>query len=455
LTKDMSTGKPGKVLLGFAFPMLLGNLFQQFYNMVDSMVVGNYEGPNALAAVGSSFSIMMLAMCVIIGLTNGFSVVISQYFGAGKMQEVRRSVFTSLVFVLCVAVVLSVAGIALTRPILELMQTPKEIIDSCASYLMIIFGGMVFTCLYNVFSAILRALGDSKTPLYTLILSTIINIVLDIYFVASLGMSVAGVAWATIIAQAVSAFACLIYTMKREPMLRFTRKDKGMFDKEILKTMIKYGLPSALQQSIVSVGMLAVQGLVNSFGPTVMAAFTSGNKIDSFATIPMMTMNMALSTYTAQNMGAGKPERVKEGYRFSIRFTLVFCLALTAIIYFTGPMLLGLFMDGTANADVIRVGTEFLDVVCIFYFLFGLMQNSFGILRGSGDMQFFMLCTFLNLGTRVVASYTLSMFIGYHAIWWAMPISWGVAALTGTLRYLSGKWKDKAAVTAEETAVEM
>ena len=177
-----------------------------------------------------------------------------------------------------------------------------------------------------------------------------------------------------------------------------------------------------------------------------MAAYTSGNKIDNFATIPMMTMNMALSTYTAQNMGAGKPERVREGYRFSIKFTIVFCLALTGIIALCGSFLVGLFVDSVANAEVIRIGTEFLDVACLFYFVFGLMQNSFGVLRGAGDMKFFMVCTFMNLGSRVASAYLLAPLIGYHAIWWSMPISWGVAAILSTARYLSGKWKDKAVV---------
>lgn len=446
MTNDMSVGKPGKVLMAFTLPMLLGNLFQQLYNMVDSIVVGNYEGADALAAVGTAFPIMMLVLCVVIGLTNGFSVVISQYFGAGQTEQVRKAVYTSFVFMLVVAIVLSIVGVAITYPLLWLLQTPESVLYDCANYLIIIFAGLVFTFLYNIFAAILRALGDSKTPLYMLVLSTVVNIVLDILFVASFGWGVPGVAIATIIAQAVSAFACFFYTMKRVPMLRFHGSKKGLYDKAILKTMIGYGLPSALQQSIVSIGMLLIQGLVNSFGSTVMAAYTSGNKIDNFATIPMMTMNMALSTYTAQNMGAGKPERVREGYRFSIKFTIVFCLALTGIIALCGSFLVGLFVDSVANAEVIRIGTEFLDVACLFYFVFGLMQNSFGVLRGAGDMKFFMVCTFMNLGSRVASAYLLAPLIGYHAIWWSMPISWGVAAILSTARYLSGKWKDKAVV---------
>lgn len=259
-------------------------------------------------------------------------------------------------------------------------------------------------------------------------------------------MGVSGVALATIIAQGVSALACFAYTMKKVPMLRFSGSKKGLYDKTILKTMIGYGLPSAFQQSIVSVGMLLVQGLVNSFGSIVMAAYTSGNKIDSFATIPMMTMNMALSTYTAQNMGANKPERVKAGYRFSLIFTLIFCLSLTVIVYLSGSFLVGLFVDSETSREVITVGTEFLNVACLFYFVFGLMQNSFGILRGSGDMRFFMICTIINLGSRVLSTYLLAPVMGYHAIWWSMPISWGLAALFSTLRYLSGRWKDKAVV---------
>ncbi|MDL2224615.1 MATE family efflux transporter [Eubacteriales bacterium OttesenSCG-928-M02] len=450
MTRDMSTGKPAKVLFAFAWPMLLGNIFQQFYNMVDSIVVGNYVGSNALAAVGTAFPVMMLLTSVVMGLTSGFSVVISQYFGAGRTEEVRNSVFTAIAFLLMVSAALSVVGLFIARPVLVAMRTPQEILPDAVTYLMIIFGGMIFSFMYNGFSAVLRALGDSKTPLYMLILSTIVNIILDLVFVVVFHWDVAGVAIATIIAQAISALTCFVYTMKRVPMLRFSKKNPAKFDRDILKTMVRLGIPSAVQQSVFSIGMLFVQSLVNSFGSTVIAGYTSGTKIDSFVMMPMMNVGNALATYTAQNLGAGKPERIKEGYRAALIFNVIFCLALTAIVFSFGPQLVGLFVDSEADAAVIKVGTEFLDVICIFYILMGLMNVGSGILRGAGDMKVVMMGSFTNLGARLLAAYTLAPLIGEAAIWWSMPIGWGMAVLIYNGRYFSGKWKEKAVVTRRE-----
>ena len=447
MTKDMSVGKPAKVLMNFTIPLLLGNIFQQLYNMVDSIVVGNYEGFEALAAVGSSFSIVMLIYAVAIGLTNGFSVIVSQYYGAGKIEEMRRAVYTGFISLMGLSLILTAIGIIVTRPLLALMQCPPSVFELSAVYLYIIIGGLFFTFLYNVIAAILRALGDSKTPLYMLAVSSVLNIGLDIWFVASFGWGVAGVAIATIMAQAISAIACLFYTMKRVPELHFSRKRPGHFDKQMLKDTVNFSLPSAIQQSIFSVGMLFVQALVNGMGDTAMAAYTSAIKVDNLAVLPLLNISTAVSTFTAQNMGAAKPERVKKGFNAAMIFSAAFCLVITGVVFLFGPALIGMFLDSASNAAIIDMGTKYLEVSCIFYILFGAMQVSNGVLRGAGDMRAFLFCTLSNLGFRIAFSYLMAPTMHFAAMYWANPVAWFIAMVFSLIRYFSGKWKSKALVS--------
>ncbi len=304
---SMVEGNPTKPLIGFALPMVAGNLFQQFYNIIDSIIVGNVVGEDALAAVGASTAITMLFVMVAIGTGIGCSVVISQLFGAGQLEKMKTAISTALLSVLGFSIFLSVLGVAINQPIMHLMGTPENIFADAAEYMQIYFLGFVFLFLYNAFSAIFNALGDSKKPLLFLAFSSLLNIGLDLYFVARLHMGVAGVAWATLIAQGISAvlsFGFLMHKLKGIATESYRRFDKGL-----LKNMIKVAIPTIVQQSIVSVGMLLIQSAVNRFGSTFLAGYTAATKIDSIAIVPMVAVGNAASTYVAQNMGAKKPER--------------------------------------------------------------------------------------------------------------------------------------------------
>ncbi|MGI6357477.1 MAG: MATE family efflux transporter [Bacillota bacterium] len=444
--RDMTEGRASKLILAFTLPMFVGNLFQQLYNMVDSAVVGRFVGPNALAAVGTSFPIIFVLISLVFGLTMGSGVIVSQFFGAKQYEQVRRAVSTALTFLLVGSLLVSVIGLLLSRPLLTLLRVPAEIIEDSATYMRIFFSGLIFMFAYNSFAGILRSLGDSKTPLYFLIVATVVNIVLDVYFVARLGWGVAGVAWATLIAQATSAVLCLIYTQKKVPLLRFKRTD-WVFDVEIFKTMIRLGIPSSLQQTVVSMSMMAVQGLVNSFGSVTMAAFTAAGRIDSLNMMPLQSFSMALSTYVGQNVGANRLERVSEGLRATLKMVFVSCLLVSLIVFMFGPQLIQIFIDGS-ETEVIRQGVDYMRTVSIFYICFGVLMVMGGLLRGAGDAVFPMIASITSLLIRVASAYWLASLpgLGYRGIWWAIPIGWTVGATIPITRYLTGGWKAKAVV---------
>lgn len=445
MAKDMTKGNATKIIFLFALPMVLGNIFQQFYNIVDSIIVGNFVGADALAAVGASFPVVFLSIAISMGSSMGCSVIISQLFGAKQMEEVKSSITTAVIFVTLLGTAFSIFGIAVCRPILKLLQTPDNIFANSALYLNIIFLGSTFQFMYNIITSIFNSLGDSKTPLGCLIVATITNIILDLLFVVKFNMGVAGVAWATLIAQFISALCILVLLIKRIKKIEVKGK-VPIFRKDLLKTMIKYALPSTLQQAIVSMGMMAVQGLVNSYGSVIIAGYTAATKIDSIAMMPMMNISTAVSNFAGQNMGAGDIERVKQGFKSGMKITLAFCIPITIILYSFGPNLIDLFVDSNASRDVIKVGVEYLNVVSMFYVLMGLMFVANGLLRGTGDIKFFVITSLCNLAARVIAAYTLAAIMGSQAIWWSIPIGWGVGAIIANIRYRSGKWKDKGVV---------
>ncbi len=449
MVKDMTTGSPGKTIAFFALPMLLGNVFQQLYNIVDSVVVGNFVGAEALAAVGAAFPVVFMLVAVAMGLTMGCSVLISQFFGSGRLADMRRAVFTCMIFLGGVAVFFSLLGIGCSGVLLRVLHTPENIYADSLAYLQIFFGGLFFMFVYKGISALFRALGDSKTPLYFLVISTVINIILDVLFVAGFGMGVPGVAWATLIAQAISALMCVLFVIRKAGVLRFTAEDR-YFDVHMLKTMLRFGIPSTVQQLVVSCGMMFVQGLVNSFGTNVIAGYAASTKIDSIAMMPMMNISMALSTFTAQNMGAGNIERVKRGYRATLIMSLTLCVIISVCIYFFGSSLMRMFVDNDAGADVIEFGVRYLRIVSMWYLLYSLMLTTNGILRGAGDMVVFMLSTIINLVSRVAAAYILAGIIGVAALWWSIPVGWGIGSINAVVRYYSGGWKNKAAVKKAE-----
>lgn len=433
MVKNLTNGRPLKLLFFFAMPMVLGNLFQQLYNMVDSMVVGKFVGEDALAAVGSSFPVVFLSVAIAAGLSMGCTVVISQLFGAGQMKEMKTTVFTALIALGAIGLIIMALGEFTSLPLLRLLGTNEEIMGDSLVYLRIYFGGAVFLFLYNTLNGIYNALGDSNTPLKFLMVSALTNIGLDLLFVIKFHMGVAGVAWATLIAQGMCAVFSFYILMKRlakmENEERYAEEKPALFELSAVKRIAKIGVPSMIQQSIVSLSMMLMQGLVNSYGKVFVAGYTAATKIDTLAMMPNMNFSNAMSSYTAQNIGAGKDERVEEGYKASLLMVLIFSAMITGVIFLFGPHLLGLFLNAGSAGSAMDYGLKYMKTVSVFYVLMGFMFVGNGLLRGAGDMGAFMLSSMSNLFMRVIIAYLLAYFIGSSAIWWSIPIGWGIGAI--------------------------
>lgn len=448
MIKNLTEGKPLKLLFFFSLPMLMGNLFQQLYNMVDSIVVGNFVGADALAAVGASFPVVFLSVALASGLSMGCNVVISQLFGGGYIREMKTTISTALISQFILSICVTIIGELISPGLLRLLKTPENIMTDSLIYLQIYFGGSIFLFLYNTLNGIYNALGNSKTPLYFLMISTLTNIVLDLLFVIKFHWGVAGVALATLIAQgicAVLSFLTIIKYLKQledEPESK-TEEKHSVFHVSAIQRIAKVGIPSMIQQSIVSVSMLMMQGLVNSYGSIYIAGYTAATKIDSLAMLPNMNFSNAISSYTAQNIGANKPERVKEGYKANLLMVVIFSIIITSTIFLFGPWLLNLFMDSDLNVEAIKYGMSYMRIVSSFYILMGIMFTSNGLLRGSGDMKFFMASSLFNLMSRIIIAYSLAPHIGSIAIAWSIPIGWFIGASISFLRFKSGKWLNK------------
>ncbi len=436
---SMTEGKPARVLLAFAVPMILGNLFQQFYNLVDSMIVGKLVGADALAAVGASNAITMLFVMVAIGTGIGCSVVISQLFGAGRLSEMKSAISTALLAILVLSLILTAAGRLLSKGILHLMGTPADIFGQALSYLNIYFYGFFFLFLYNAFSAVFNALGDSRKPLYFLIFSSALNIGLDLLFVGKFGLGVAGAAVATLIAQAVSAalsFGVLSYKLAHIQTEGYRRFDGGL-----LLGMTKTAIPTIVQQSMVSIGMVLIQSVVNRFGSVFLAGYTAAVRIDGIAIVPMVNAGNAVSTFVAQNMGAKKPERARQGYHVGLVMATGIGLFIGVMMFFFGDVSVASFMDAATDAASIAVGVQYIGVVSMFYFIMGAMNVTNAVLRGAGDMGWFMGITLVNLATRVLLTYIFADATAGMIIMWANPIGWTVGLALAFFRYRQGAWK--------------
>lgn len=431
---DMTNGNPNKLIIKFAFPMILGNIFQQVYNLVDSIVVGKFIGADALAAVGSSFAIVVFITSIIIGLTMGVGIIFAQYYGSKDMEKFKETIVTSFIFVGIVTLVIMIVSLLGIDLILDLFNMPYRLIKDSKGYLKIIILGLVFTFIYNLATALLRSIGDSKRPLYFLVVASIINIVLDILFVLKFNLGVKGVAIATVIAQATSAILSLIYVYKSINFVKLSKKDIKI-SKDILKSVMKFSVLTSIQQSIMNFGILIVQGLVNTFGPTVMAAFAAGVKVDSIAYMPVQDFGNAFSTFVAQNKGAGKIDRVKEGVRASIKIILIFCLIVSALIFIFSKDIMYIFISRN-ETEVISLGVEYLSVVSIFYILIGFLFMFYGLFRGIGLISVSIVLTVVSLGTRVILAYVLaSTWLSERGIWWSIPIGWALADIIGILYY--------------------
>lgn len=436
---DMTQGHPLKVMLVFAIPMIIGNLFQQFYNIADSIMVGNMIDRQALAAVGASASFTMLFVMFAAGTGIGCSVVISQLFGAKQYENLKTAISTALITVFGFSVFLSIVGRVLSRVVLTAMQTPANILESAEIYMNIYFYGFVFLFLYNMVNSIFNALGASKIPLIFLICSSLLNIGLDYLMIPVMG--IAGAAWATLISQAIAAIASLIVLVFK--LKRIECGAHKTYDWPLMKRMITIAVPSIIQQSIVSIGMLLIQAAVNLQGDVFMSGYTAAIRIDGLAIVPIVNIGNAVSTFVAQNMGAQKKERAKKGFHAGLGMGVVLGIVVSLITIIFCKPLVGMFMDSAKDIDAISAGARYLSVIACFYFLFAIMNSAGGVLRGAGDMKWFMGQTLANLVVRLIITYSLVWSLHEVAIMIAMPISWGVSVVISLLRYRSGKWMDK------------
>ena len=451
MKKDFLTGNPGRVVLVFAIPMLIGNIFQQLYSTVDTIIVGNFVGKNAVAAVGGTFSIQFLVLSLAMGFTTGMSVVISQLYGARDMVRLKRAFSTSAIFSLMLSVVLGVVGILVINPLLtHMLQTPAEIYADSYTYLLITFIGYPFTLIYNMYAAVLRAVGDSKTPLYFLILSAITNIILDLVFVVGFGMGVAGVAIATMIAQALSCVCCHMYVGRKYEIFQLT-KETLVFDKDLLKGIIRYGVPSAIQQSVLSLNFMVVQRFVNFFGADMTAAFSVVNKIENFVTMPQMNLAMALSMFAGQNIGAGEEKRAKQGVTDVLKMQVAFWVVILFVLPMVASGLIRLFGMGD-DANVMAIGVEAIKLCSKLYILFGFMQTFSNFLRGVGDAKFSMVTTICMIFIRLPITYVLVHIIQYGemSIWIGMGFGWFTVMTMNIVRYFKGGWRGKAFVQVKK-----
>ncbi len=438
MANDMTKGKPSWVLLKFSIPIILSGIFQQLYNMIDSIVVGRYDGVSALAAVGASYPITMLFIAIAMGGGIGCSVVISQIFGMKQMGEMKTAIYTAILTIIGLAVVMMVVGMLFCNQMITLLGTPGDIFIQSADYLRIYTYGILFLFIYNVTNSIFNGLGDSKTPLYFLIFSSVLNIVLDILFVKELQLSVKGVAWATFIAQGSASILSIVTLLIRVKKIK-TDEPYAIFSTKALKRMIQIAVPSILQFSTVAIGQLMVQALVNSYGSMVVGGYAAAIKIDSFFKVAIQSIGTAVSSFAAQNYGARKPERVKMAYKTAVISMLCYAIIIMIVVYFYGHTLIGLFDNGESGIGFIEVGIGYMNIISPCYFICSMLLIQNGILRGVGSMIGFTLSTMVDLMVRVGLSYLLSWQFGYVAIWWAIPIGWTVGAIISYLFYKNMK----------------
>lgn len=443
--KDLTQGSESKLIWNFALPMFVGNIFQQMYHIINSIIVGKYIGKGALAAVGASFPIMFSLIALIIGISIGGTVVISQYFGAKQFDKVKRASDTLMIMLVVAGFVFGILGILLGKPIFSIMGLPEELIDDAKKYLDINMLGMFALFGYNAVSAVLRGMGDSKTPLYFLIVSTFVNFGLDVLFVLKFNWGIEGVAWSTVIAYGTSWLLAVWYLNRTHSILKFSFL-KPTFDKAIFKQALRIGLPSGIQQTFVGIGAMALMSVVNRFGVNTIAAYSAASRIDSFVSMPAMNFAAALSAFVGQNLAAQKLKRIKNGFRATLIMSGIVCIILTIFVVFFGDSIMRLFVDPNEKdiAEVIRIGHEYLVIVCSFYILFSTMFVINGLLRGAGATIVPMFVTLFSLWlVRLPVAQILSQNLGERGIWWSLPIGWAMGLIGASVYYMSGKWKNK------------
>ncbi|MBQ6676092.1 MAG: MATE family efflux transporter [Ruminococcus sp.] len=433
--KDLTVGSPTKVLWAFTIPMFLSVVFQQLYSIADSAIAGKFAGEDALAAIGASYPITMIFMAVAVGSNVGCAVVISQFFGAKNYPRVKTSATTTLLASTAVALLLTLFGLLFCTPLLKMVNTPGDIFSDSAVYLNIYTLGLVFLFVYNVCTGIFTSLGDSKTPLYFLIGSSVGNVALDLLFVAVFEWGVSGAAWATFIAQGVSCILSVIVILKKLKEIK-TESKAPLFSWRMLGRVAAYAVPSILQQSFVSVGNIFIQGLVNSFGKSVIAGYSAAIKLNTFAVTSFSTLGNALSSFCAQCYGAGNVGRIRQGFKAGLAMALIVAVPFIGCYFLLPDTMMGLFLDKSASAAVLDTGREFLKIVAPFYAVVGIKLMADGLLRGTGRMPFFMGTTFSDLILRVILAFALSKHMGQaRGIWLSWPIGWFTAMVVSLIFY--------------------
>ena len=441
MQKNLTQGPITKTLVFFALPMIGGNMLQQLYNIADTLIVGRFIGSGALAAVGSSYTLMTFLTSILLGLCMGSGAVFSIRYGEGDMEKLHESLGASFVLILAVAAVLNLAVFLLIDPIMYLLQVPEEIYVMMREYLCVIFWGILATFLYNYFACLLRAVGNSVAPLIFLAVSSVMNIVLDLWFVLGFHWGVAGAAFATVLSQYVSGIGLAVYTYWKTPEFRI--QPRYLKPKPaMLKEIGQFSFLTSVQQSVMNLGILMVQGLVNSFGTVIMAAFAAAVKIDSFAYMPAQEFGNAFSTFVAQNYGAGKSGRIREGIKKAVLMSVGFCLVISLLVFIFARPLMTIFVD-PSETEILAAGVEYLRIEGAFYCGIGCLFLLYGLYRAIKRPGMSVVLTIFSLGTRVVLAYGLSAidFIGVTGIWWSVPIGWALADLVGFLYYKKNKKK--------------
>ena len=440
MNRDLTKGPVLRTMLRFSLPMILGNLLQQCYNLADTWIVGRFLGSNALAAVGSSFTLMTFLTSILLGLCMGSGAVFSMRFGQKDERALQESVRTSFLLISVLTVILNVLAFVCLDGIRIFLQVPDAVWGLMRDYLKIIFCGIAATFLYNFFASYLRAVGNSVVPLWFLAVSAALNIGLDLWFVIGLSRGVGGAAEATVLSQYIAGVGIMIYAVLRCPELR--AKEKFRLRRRSLREIADYSVLTCVQQSVMNLGILMVQGLVNSFGAPIMAAFAAAVKIDAFAYMPVQDFGNAFSTFTAQNYGAGEKERLRKGLKDALAGSVLFSLAVSAVVFIFARPLMGLFVD-SAETQIIAEGVRYLRIEGAFYFGIGILFLLYGLYRAVGRPGMSVVLTVLSLGTRVVLAYALSAIpaLGVVGIWWSVPIGWALADIVGILYYVFRKKK--------------
>lgn len=441
MNKDLTVGKPETVLWKFCLPLFGSIIFQQLYNIADSLVAGKFINENALAAVGNGYEITLIFIAFAFGCNIGCSVVVSNYFGAHKYADMKTAVHTTLIASGVLCAILMIVGWTQCKALLHLINTPDEVIDDSLLYLNIYILGLPFLFFYNVSTGIFSALGDSKTPFIFLAISSTSNIAMDILFVKAFNMGVAGVAWATFICQSISCIVSIIIVLRRVSKVHSDEADgiPKLFSFPILGKIAVIAIPSILQQSFISVGNIVIQGVINGFGTSVMAGYSAAVKLNNLVITSLTTLGNGVSNYTAQNLGAGKPERIKPGFFASAKLVWIISVPFILLYCIAGRYLLLLFME-ESSSDAISTGMEFLRIISPFYLVVSIKLMADGILRGSEKMVKFMVSTFTDLILRVFLAIILSTQFGTIGIWSAWPIGWTVATIISVVFFFTGKW---------------